>query len=84
MTSTFHQIVPCGDGPWEGQPSASGAGVAPAGDVLRQHTEAGPGCTQLQKEPYHIGGVKEGLRIRTDGLHLGFVDRREGSVVGSL
>ena len=29
-------------------------GIARAGDVLRQHPEAGPGCTQLQKEPYQI------------------------------
>ena len=27
---------------------------------------------------------KEGLRIRTDGLQLGFVDRREGSMVHCL
>ena len=56
----------------------------PVGDVLRQHAKAGPGCTQLQKEPYQIWCRKEGLRIRTDGLHLGFVDRREGSVVHCL
>ena len=49
------KLVPCGDGPCQGQPSASGVGVAPGGDVFRQHTEAGPACTQLQKEPYEIG-----------------------------
>ena len=66
------KLVPCGDGPWEGQPGAGGVGVAPAGDVLRQHAEASPGCTQLQKEPYQIGCGKECIRIRTDGLHIGF------------
>ena len=77
-------MVRCGDGPGEGSPGASGVGIAPASDVLRQHTEAGLGCTQLQKEPYEIGCDKEGLRIRTDGLDFFFVYRREGSVVHCL
>ena len=50
-----------------GPPGAGGVGVAPAGDVLRQRAEAGTGCTQLQKEPYHIGCGKEGLRHEGQG-----------------
>ena len=39
---------------------------------------------QKMKTPYQIGCEKERLCIRTDGLHLGFVDRQEGSVVHFL
>ena len=64
MTSTLRPIAPVWG--WAvGRAVPGGVGVAPAGDVLRQHPEAGPGCTQLQKEPYQIGCGKEGLRIRT-------------------
>ena len=84
MTSTLRQMVPFGDGPWEEEARADGVGVAPAGDVLKQHPEAGAVVTQLLKEPYQMGCGTEGLRIRTDGLHVCFVDRREGSLVHCL
>ena len=63
---------------------ASGVGLIPAGDVLKQHTGAGPGCRLLQKRPHQKRCRKEGVRMRTHGLHFAFVDRREGSVSHGL
>ena len=83
-TSSSHQIGPVlGSGLGRAAQCKRCSG-RPTGDVLRQYTEARLGCSQLQKERYQIGCRKEGLRIRTDGVHLSFVDRREGSMVHCL
>ena len=56
--------------------------VSPRRVMYSKNTrKPGRGAPEFQKEPYQIGCENEGLRIRTDGLRLGFVDRREGSVV---
>ena len=60
-----------------------------------QHTDRHHACMQRRESGWCLEGVgylkppthdtgKEVLRKRTDGLHLGFVDRREGSVVHCL